>query len=161
MKENSKTASIKTLANLLVISLLCILICIAIFSSGTYAWFSDGMQSSPSTFQTSGNCLLSVTVYKDGAVEAIAGVNSDEVLNCHGTYEVTLDLPKGSASGYLVIMTGSGEYYTDYLALSNTEDQTLSFTLNVQTEQSVTLRVCWGAYSNESHLHNGDTLTIA
>ena len=161
MKENNKIASVKTFIGLLLSALLCIVICVAIFSSGTYAWFSDGMQSSPSTFQTSGNCLLSVTVYKDGAVEAIAGVNSDEVLNCHGTYEVTLNLPMGSASGYLIIVTEDGEYYTDCLALSRTEDQTLSFTLNVQTEQSITLRACWGAYSNESHLHNGDTLTIA
>ena len=160
MKENSKTTSFKTFANLLVTSLLCILICIAIFSSGTYAWFSDGTQSSPSTFQTSGNCLLSVTVYKDGAVEAIAGVNSDEVLSCHGTYEVTLDLPKGSASGYLVIGTENGEYYTDCLTASDTEDQTLSFTLNVQTEQNVTLKARWGIHTGESQLENGGAFYI-
>ena len=160
MKENSKRTSFKTFANLLVSSLLCVLICVAIFASSTYAWFFDGTQSPPSTFQTAGSCLLSVSVYKDGAVEAIAGVDSDEVLSCHGTYEVTLDLPKGSASGYLIIGTENGEYYTDYLSVNAAEDQTLSFTLNVQTEQSVTLKARWGVYTGESHLHNGDMLNI-
>ncbi len=161
MKDKSrKNSSYKAFAHLVLCSLFCILICVALLSTGTYAWFSDGIQSSKSTLQTSGNCLLSVLVYKDGAKEATASVGSNAVLNGQGTYTVTVTLPSGSASGYLVLKTADSEYFTDCLERSEAEDQTLAFTLNVEEEESVTLEACWGIYFGESHVHNGDTLYL-
>lgn len=159
-KKIAKDSSRKAFAHLVLCSLFCILICVALLSTGTYAWFSDGIQSSKSTFQTSGNCLLSVSVYKDGAEEATASVGSNAVLNGQGTYTVTVTLPLGSASGYLVLKTADGEYFVDRLERSDAEDQVLSFTLNIQEDKDVTLEAYWGIYFGESHVENGGVLNI-
>ena len=160
MKENSKAVSFKTFLRLSCFSLVIVLVCVACLTSSTYAWFSVAFDGSKSTLQTSGNCLLSVAVYREEEIEAIVEVDSNGVLNGCGTYEIELSLPKGSASGYLIISAGDREYYTDCLAASDTEDQTLSFTLSIQSEQSVVLKARWGVHAAESHVHNGDTLNI-
>lgn len=159
-KKIVKDLSYKAFSPLILCSLLCILICVALFPTGTYAWFSDGIQSSKSTLQTSGTCLLSASVYKDGAEEATVSVGSSAVLNGRGSYTVTVTLPSGSASGYLVLKTADGEYFTDCLEKSEVEDQTLSFTLNIQAEKNVTLEAYWGVYSGEGHVNDGGVLDI-
>ena len=112
------------------------------------------------TFKAADACLLSVSVYKDGAEKAIIDTENATTLECEGTYTVTLTLPKESASGYLVLTVDGQEYYSDYLQRNDNTDQTLTFTLNVKAAKTVTFTARWGIYSGECHVKNGETLTI-
>jgi hypothetical protein len=94
------------------------------------------VQVDNNTFKAADACLLSVSVYKDGAEGSLATVDTVNAatLECEeGTYTVTLTLPKESASGYLVVTVDGQEYYSDYLQRNDNTDQTLTFTLNVAT----------------------------
>ncbi len=161
-EKNKKASSCKAFARLAIASLYCVLICVVVLSSGTYAWLSDGMQSSKSTLQTSGDCLLSVSIYKDGAEKAVITANKENTvsLDCQGVYIVTLALPKDSASGYLVMRNEKGDYYTDCLRRNEESDQTLTFTLNVATRESISFTARWGVYSGECHVKDGEVLDI-
>ncbi|MBO5315236.1 MAG: hypothetical protein J6B48_02275 [Clostridia bacterium] len=78
-----------------------------------------------------------------------------------GIYTVTLTLPKGSASGYLIITAGGQEYYSDYLQRNDNTDGTLTFTLNVQTAQSITFTAYWGICSRDCNVPDNKTLNIS
>ena len=77
------------------------------------------MQVDSNTLKAADACLLSVSVYKDGAEEAIIDTENPVTLECDGTYSVTLTLPKESASGYLVVTVDGREYYGNYLNQNN------------------------------------------
>ena len=161
-QQNKEKLSDKAFARLALTSILGILVCIICLCSTTYAWFTGSVPNDNNKIQTADACLLSVSVYKDDAEETLATVNTENpvTLDCEGTYTVTLTLPKESSSGYLVLNVGGQEYYSDYLQGNNDNDQTLTFTLNVETAKSVTFTARWGIYSGECHVKNGETLTI-
>ena len=122
----------------LLISLAALLLTCSMLIGTTYAWFTGSVQVDNNTFKAADACLLSVSVYKDGAREAVIDTQTPITLECEGTYTVTLTLPKESASGYLVLTADGQEYYSDYLQGNNENDQTLTFTPNVATAKSVT-----------------------
>ena len=161
-QQNNRKLSDKAFARLALTSILGILVCIICLCSTTYAWFMGSVQVDGGNFKAADECLLSVSVYKDGTEGSLATVNTENpvTLECEGTYTVTLTLPKESASGYLVLTVDSQEYYSDYLQGNNENDQTLTFTMNVATAKSVTFTARWGIYSGECHVRNGETLTI-
>lgn len=161
-QQNTEKLSDKAFARLALTSVLGILVCIVCLCSTTYAWFTGSVQGHNNKIQAADACLLSVSVYKDGAEEALATVNTENpiTLECEGTYTVTLMLPKESASGYLVLTVGGQEYYSDYLQRNDESDGALTFTLNVTTVQNVTFTARWGIYSGDCHVKNGETLTI-
>ena len=161
-EKNKKASSYKAFARLAIASLYCVLICVIVLSSGTHAWFSDSVESQKSTLQTSGDCHLSVSLYKDGAEKAVITADKENTvsLDCQGVYIVTLTLPKDSASGYLVMRNEKGAYYTDCLRRNEESDQTLTFTLNVAGPESISFTARWGVYSGECHVKNGEELAL-
>ena len=159
-QQNKEKLSDKAFARLTLTSILGILVCIICLSATTYAWFTGSVQVKGGNFKAADACLLSVSVYKDGAEEAIIDTQTPITFECEGTYTVTLTLLKESASGYLVLTVDGQEYYSDYLQGNNENDQTLTFTLNVTTAQSVSFTARWGIYSGDCHVKNGETLTI-
>ena len=134
-KQNNEKLSDKAFARLVLTSILGILVCIICLCSTTYAWFTASVQVNNNTLKAADACLISVSVYKDGAEGALATVNTENsaTLECEGTYTVTLTLSKESASGYLVLTVDGQEYYSDNLQRNDNTDQTLTFTLNVAT----------------------------
>ena len=161
-KQNNEKLSDKAFARLVLTSILGILVCIICLCSTTYAWFTGSVQVNNNTLKAADACLISVSVYKDGAEGALATVNTENsaTLECEGTYTVTLTLSKESASGYLIITANGQDYYSDYLQRNDNTDQTLTFTLNVKAAKTVTFTARWGIYSGECHVKNGETLTI-
>ena len=140
-KQNNEKLSDKAFARLALTSILGILVCIICLCSTTYAWFTGSVQVDNNTFKAADECLLSVSVYKDGAEEALATVNTENpvTLECDGTFSVTLTLPKESASGYLVVTLDGQEYYSDYLQRNDDTDGALTFTLNVKRQKTLPL----------------------
>ena len=159
-QQNREKLSDKAFARLAITSILGILVCIICLCSTTYAWFTGSVQGNSNKIQTADACLLSVSVYKDGAEKAIIDTENSATLECEGTYTVTLTLPKESSSGYLVITVDGQDYYSDYLQRNDNTDQTLTFTLNLVTAKSVTFTARWGIYSGDCPVKNGETLTI-
>jgi len=160
-QQNTEKLSDKAFARLALTSILGILVCIICLCSTTYAWFTGSVQVDSNTLKAADECLLSVSVYKDGTEEAIINTENPITLECEeGTYTVTLTLPKESASGYLVLTVDGQEYYSDYLQRNDNTDQTLTFTLNVKAAKTVTFTARWGIYSGDCHVKNGETLTI-
>ena len=145
---------------LLLTSFLGIFLCIVCLCSTTYAWFVAGVQGGNNVIRASELCKLSVSVAKEGSEEAVIDIHTPTALVCEGTYTVTLTLPSGSASGYLVVSVGDTDYYTDYLKRSEGEEQTLTFTMDVKAATSVLLTARWGIYSGECHIENGEVLTV-
>lgn len=160
-QQNNEKLSDRAFSHLALTSVLGILVCIICLSATTYAWFTSSVQGDNNKIQTADTCLLSVSVYKDGANKAVIDTHNPITLECEGTYTVTLTLPKGSASGYLVITVGTQEYYSDYLQRNDNTDGTLTFTLNVQTAQSITFTACWGICSRDCNVPDNKTLNIS
>ena len=158
-QQNNEKLSDKAFARIALTSILGILVCIICLCSTTYAWFTGSVQVDNNTFKAADACLLSVSVYKDGTEKAIIDTENATTLECEGTYTVTLTLPKESASGYLVLTVDGQEYYSDYLQ-RNENDQTMTFTLNVNAAKTVNFTARWGIYSGDCHVKNGETLTI-
>ena len=138
-KQNNEKLSDKAFARLALTSILGILVCIICLCSTTYAWFTGSVQVDNNTFKAADACLLSVSVYKDGAEKAIIDTENATTLECEGTYTVTLTLPKESASGYLVLTVDGQEYYSDYLQRNDDTDGALTFTLNVKRQKPLPL----------------------
>lgn len=162
-QQNTEKLSDKAFARLALTSILGVLLCIVCLCSTTYAWFTGSVQGDNNKIQAADACLLSVSVCSKGdAEEVVATVDTQKAveLECEGAFTVTLTLPKESASGYLVLTVGGQEYYSDYLQRNDETDQTLTFTLNVETAKSVTFTARWGIYSGECHVKNDGTLTI-
>lgn len=161
---NSKEKiSEKAFSQSLLISILSILLCIIFLCSATYAWFTDSKNSGESEIKSSGNCLITASIYKDNSEEAIATVDMQKKVtldNMQGIYTVTLTLPKGSASGYLIITAGGQEYYSDYLQRNEDINQALTFTLYVQTMQNITFTAHWGIRFCDCRILNNKTLNI-
>lgn len=161
-QQNKEKISDKAFARLILTSVLGILVCIVCLSASTYAWFTDGEIGASNKIQSASECLFSALVYTNDTDELVATVDTQNpiTLKIKGDYTVTLTLPSGSASGYLVVRVGSQEYYSDYLQRNDSTNQTLTFTLKADTETSVTLFARWGIYSDESDVQNG-TLHIS
>ena len=66
-KQNNEKLSDKAFARLALTSILGILVCIICLCSTTYAWFTGSVQVDSNTLKAADACLLSVSVYKDGA----------------------------------------------------------------------------------------------
>lgn len=159
-QQNKEKLSDRAFARLIATSILGIVVCLICLCSTTYAWFSDSIPSNNNEIKTASQCLLSVSVYKDGT--EFEDVESGVTLEQGVTYTVELSLPKDSASGYCLIETATATYYTDYIARHESEDaQTLSFTLTVAKSQNVTFTPHWGIYSGEIHVTGGGQLHIS
>ena len=76
-KQNNEKLSDKAFARLALTSILGILVCIICLCSTTYAWFTGSVQVDNNTFKAADACLLSVSVYKDGAEKAIIDMEKE------------------------------------------------------------------------------------
>lgn len=162
-KQNTEKLSEKAFIRLLLVSVIGVLLCIVCLSATTYAWFTGSAEGNHNKIQAADACLLSVTVHKNGVAEALATVNTSTPVTLdvtEGEYTVTLTLPQGSASGYLVIGASGQSYYSAYLQRNETADQELSFTLCAESAQALTLTARWGIYSDDCQVDNGGVLTL-
>ena len=171
MPEKNVTLTDKAFNRLLVAAVAGILICIVLLCSSTYAWYSASVSDGDNAIKTSGECLLQISVSKDG--EALTLSDGKLTLEKGVTYTVILSMPKDSPSGYCAITTSGGIYRTDYLARHTDDTPTeLSFTLSIANQLGEngeditpqTLKVhfkkTWGIYSGEVNVSHGGALEI-
>ena len=160
-EQNTKKLTDKVFMRLVLTSILSVLLCVVCLSAATYAWFTVTTYGMNNTIHAADGCDLTATVDKDAT--QIIVVDTDEAVkidDAEGVYTVTLELPRGSASGYLVITVDGEDYYSDYLRRDDVADQTITFTLNVQSVKDVTFTARWGIYSCDCDVKNGETLNI-
>lgn len=174
-QPNTEKLSDKAFVRFLITSIFGIFVCLICLCSSTYAWFSSDVSSNNNKI-TAKQCELTVTVSEideNGKVVkellkadlATAEESRKLVLTEGTTYSVKLELPKDSASGYLVIDTGSEKaYYSDYIERHTEENaKTIEFTLTVTgTTGTVTFVPRWGIYSDSNlcSVKDKGTLTI-
>lgn len=146
----------KAFLRLVIVSAATILACVICLCSTTFAWFSDNVPSVGNSIMAAEECLLTVTVTKDGGT-VLDNIENGVELEAGVPYTVKLSLPSGSSSGYCMINAGGTEYYTDYIARhDDAEPQTVTFILTVGSTQVVTFRTHWGIYSRDSDVVNGE-----
>lgn len=149
-------------------AVLAILVCILCLCSTTYALFTTTISGKTNEIKAAGECLLEATVSKDG--ERVEIINDILTLQRGEQYTVTLSLPKDSPSGYCVITTDSGRYYTDYIGRHHIDSpSTMTFTLSIaqspegeETPETLTVKIKthWGIYSGEIQVADGGSLAI-
>ncbi len=171
MDEKVNKLTDKTFNRLLITAVAGILICIVLLCSSTYAWYSATLNGGKNAIKTSGECLLQISVAKDG--ENLTLSDGSLTLEKDVTYTVTLTMPKDSSSGYCVITTAGGVYRTEYLARHTEDTPTeISFTISIAhqldengvdiTPDTVTVgfNTHWGIYSGEVNVSDGGALEI-
>lgn len=160
-RKNTKKLTDEAFSRLMFTAVAGILLCIFCLCSTTYAWFTASIPSTGNEVKTAGECLLSVTVSRDGValdgvkdgVELEASPNGEDAI----TYDVVLALPPDTASGYCVITAGDAVYYTEYIARHyDAEPKTVSFTITVGTTQTVTFTPRWGIYAEAEQIASGE-----
>lgn len=160
-QENTGRLTDKAFAHLILVAVLGILVCIVCLSATTYAWFTADVQSGSNEIRTA-ECRFSAELRRGDVTVATVVANGREsatVADAEGEYTVTVTLPAGSASGYLIVTVGGTDYRSDYLLRNEGSDQTLTFTLILPAPETLTLTARWGVYVGESHVENG-TLTV-
>jgi len=166
-KKNDKLTD-KAFVRLVATSILGILVCIICRCSTTGAWFGDTIPNTGNEIKTADACHLSVTVTGgtltaslDGEITATVGSAVAVELKSDTEYTVTLTLPKDSASGYCLIEAFGKQLYTDYILRHESETPvSITFTLKVSNDTSVTFTPRWGIYSGDVNVKNGETLNI-
>ncbi len=162
-QQNIKKLSDKALIRLIITSVLGILLCIVFLCSTSYAWFTESVEGKNNSIKTAGECLLTASV-SQGGEEIINITASDEngktLSDMQGEYSVSLTLPMGSSSGYLIISVDGQNYYSEYLKRNETQDQSLNFTITVNTPKSIKFTTHWGIYAEDCHVSNGKNLNI-
>lgn len=160
-KKNEKLTD-KVFMRIITFSFIGMLICLASLCSVTWAWFSDGAQSSSNTIKANADFSLTATV-KDGdeAVLVISGSGEATDTFDAGTYSVVLTLPEGSSSGYVVIGYKNDEYLSPALVHHDgPDDKTVLFYLTLTEQTELTFRTGWGIRSDEPSVSEGGTLTL-
>ena len=154
----------KAFSRLVIMSILGIAICIICLCTSTWAWFSESLPSNNNTIVSASDCLISVSLTKDGTEIASADIDNVPTVELEAgeTYTVTVSLSKDSSSGYLVISDADGiEYRTEYISRHNDEvPKVISFTLSVEETQNLTFTTKWGIYSGESDVLDNGILNI-
>ena len=148
----------KAFSRLVFTSVLAILCCMACICSATWAWFTTSIPSENNSIKSARECLIQITVEKDGAIVGTANIGNNVVLNESGTYTVTLSLEKDSASGYAIITSGTDNYYTEYIKAHNDDTaQTKTFELVIPdgADMPVTIVARWGVFSCETDVVGG------
>ena len=147
----------KAFSRLVITSILAIFICIVCLCSTTFAWFNASQMSAGNEIHSVPDCKLTVLVQKDG-IELVDIENGVE-LEAYQPYTVTLTLEGGSSSGYCMISAGEDHYVSDYILRHEEEYKTVSFTLTVETTQTIVFTPRWGIYAKDSDVVDG-TLII-
>ena len=163
MFKNNEKLTDKVFMRIIVVSFIGMFICLASLCSVTWAWFTDNTKSSANTISSSSDFSLEA-IAKDGDVTILAISGSGEMTETFaiGTYTVILTLPAGSSSGYLVIEDGENEYISpSVIRHAGPEDSTVTFTLVVTEESSLTFRTGWGVRSDEPSVLENGTLTLS
>lgn len=162
-KQNNENAARKAFARLAITSVFSVLICIICISSGTYAWFTGNARGENNIIRAADACMIFADVEKvgeGGSATVVDMQNNVTIDGMLGEYTVTMTLPKESSSGYLIIAAGGEKYYSQYIRANYESDQTLSFTIRVLSEQSVTFAARWGIYSGECDVGNSEVLVL-
>jgi hypothetical protein len=153
-KQTNEKLTDKAFLRLIITSAIGILICLVCLCSTTWAWFSSDVTFEDNQIKTAEQCLLTVSV-KDTSTE-LTDIENGVELQEGVTYEVTLTLPKDSASGYCLMVVGENKYYSDYIVRHDEDTpKTVNFTLPVGQTQTVKFITRWGVYAGESNVQNG------
>ena len=160
MKRNTtqELTSEKAFFRVFATTIISVVVCLISLCSTSWAWFTGSVESSKNEI-TTGQCLLEITVEKDGV--ALSGLETGVTLDAETEYLVTLSLPSGSSSGYCFMQANGQDYYSKAI-LSHEEAQakTISFTVKAEEQTTVKFIVRWGIYSGEVDVANGGILVI-
>ena len=146
----------KAFSRLMITSILAIFVCIVCLCSTTFAWFNASQTSSGNEINSLPDCKLTISVQMDG-VELVDIENGVE-LEADQPYVVTLVLEGGSSSGYCMMSAGEDHYVSDYILRHGEEYKTISFTLTVETTQTIVFTPRWGIYAKDSDVVDGELI---
>lgn len=173
MKQNAEAISDRAFARGLWSSVICIVICLALLCSVTYAWFSDEVESDRNAL-ISGSFLLDIQVTDSNGNEIPLTANDvrptarTALLPSAGVYTVTLTPKSNSnARGYCVVTIESEKTFpklTDVIVgeyTQNVGDHEMNapfvFRVEVTGEERLTLEPCYGLPS-KVHIDYGKKL---
>lgn len=171
-KEKVDKLTDQAFARLIITSVLAIVFCLFCLCSTTWAWFSES-QASASNSIKSANCLLNITVEREDAENIVVdfeGGEKDVILKQGIQHSVKLEIPADSASGYCVITIKDGDsdesndikIYTQAVSYNGAPyTDTLSFKLISDENVEVSITPCWGIYSGDVHIFEGDTVRVS
>lgn len=161
---NTEKLTDKAFFRLLMVSVGAMALCLVCLCSTTFAWYTKSSMSTSNRVRTAEGCLVSVSlidtnftddVSDDVPVFADFSANETEsekeVLLASGAYRVDISLPADSASGYCILTVGTEKYYSPYIARhQSAEAVTVSFSIKVTGDVSVTFTPHWGIYSGSN-----------
>lgn len=143
-------------------ALFCIAMCVVVLCSMTYAWFVGKSSSDSNKLSTGTFALKEIKVYNQEQVQVTVSPDATQagvytcVLPTAGTYTVTLELAdEATVRGYCIVKAGDKVARTAALIGPNTANNpeniirnTLTFTITVTEETTVTLEPKWGSIEN-------------
>jgi predicted ribosomally synthesized peptide with SipW-like signal peptide len=157
--DDEKKLTEKAFSRAIFTSIFGIIICLVCLCSATWAWFTESEEFTGGTLKA-GECLLSITVTDENS-HSLSNVDDGVMLDANKNYTVTLSLPRSSTSGYCMIKTTNDVFYTDFIFYhDNDTAETISFTIKVESAQTVKFIKRWGIYSGDVDVSNGGTLII-
>lgn len=145
----------------LIVSIVCIVLCMCAMGYNAFAYFTAGIGSN-------GN-VLQATSYSferaDDSIRVVSGSGSAAAVNgtvgkynlTAGTYDFILKKQGNASTGYgrIDVFDGAGNvvksFYTKQIGVVDAEgNQVESRTIRIQTSETVTIQVvaCWGTYIN-------------
>ncbi|MBQ8320493.1 MAG: hypothetical protein IJX81_06395 [Clostridia bacterium] len=161
-QQNSNQLSERAFARLIALSLLSVLLCLVCLCTTTYAWFTGGVTAKNNTLIAS-TCSLTVSVKEEGEAAATEWSDFAEkeiTLSGGKTYEVTLSIPVGSASGYIAFRVGEEVYLSPFVSCKAGAERSATFKIAVNADTVACFTLRWGIYSGEKSVENGGVLTI-
>lgn len=164
--SNDDKLSEKAFPQSIVISIICIFLCIVALCSATYAWFTSSLSSGEIIIESS-HFALNVRISDENGNEIAVITNEDGTQTCTlgtGVYTVVLTMTDETTAskGYCDITINSGEK-KQTKSISNDPDvgtASFTFTLDVREDNTVLVfKSKWGI-SSSPDISDGDTLVV-
>lgn len=160
----------KAFLRLIITSVLAIVFCLVCLCSTTWAWFTESQESASNSIK-SANCMLEITVNNGTENTVIAFENGETALDLTNgkTYNVKLTIPQDSASGYCIIKIIDGDTNSENdvklysQAVSNNGSPytcELNFSIVAEADAKVKIVPCWGIYSGNADIEEGEIVKI-
>lgn len=163
----------KAFLRLIITSVLAIVFCLVCLCSTTWAWFTESQESASNSIK-SANCMLEITVsnVNDANETTVIAFEMGETeldLTSGNKYSVVLAIPDDSASGYCIIKIIDGDTNSENdvklysQAVSNNGSpytRELNFSIVAEADAKVKIVPCWGIYSGNADIEEGEIVKI-
>ena len=133
----------KAFSQSLIISVVCILLCLVALCSVTWAWFSEDVTSSSNTIKT-GDCTVTVSVMNE-TTEIPLNATGTYTFEAGKSYQITITSAGSAESSYCKLVIGGQDFYTEQVSTSE-PNNTISFTLAFDAPTEVEIITRWGPY---------------